>query len=171
MPYCRTTYAASASHNALLSSATLDAMCAVPCGNGGRVAALLPYRLDYGQQAITPTESPTAADFTSLVAEVHLGAFTKLLEVGSQAARLEGRASDAQQGVAPCDGIKRLFSCKATEPRGPGGEVPDAFSKAGQTRWGGCLAAAGVMDGGGWRGSGYRLMYGSRPEGRHQLQR
>ncbi|GLC37179.1 hypothetical protein PLESTM_000551100 [Pleodorina starrii] len=41
----------------------------------------LNYRLDYGQQAVSRSESPTAADFTSLVAEVHQGAFAKLLEV------------------------------------------------------------------------------------------
>ncbi|GIL84443.1 hypothetical protein Vretifemale_13061, partial [Volvox reticuliferus] len=41
----------------------------------------LNYRLDYGQQASNPTESPTHADFTALVTEVQQGAFAKLLEV------------------------------------------------------------------------------------------
>ncbi|GLI66127.1 hypothetical protein VaNZ11_009857 [Volvox africanus] len=41
----------------------------------------LNYRLDYGQQASNPTESPTQADFAALVTDVQQGAFAKLLEV------------------------------------------------------------------------------------------
>ncbi|KAG2498410.1 hypothetical protein HYH03_003669 [Edaphochlamys debaryana] len=41
----------------------------------------LNYRLDYGAQAVTPTESPTPADFAALVGEVQRGYFHKLQEV------------------------------------------------------------------------------------------
>ncbi|GIL56823.1 hypothetical protein Vafri_12132 [Volvox africanus] len=41
----------------------------------------LNYRLDYGQQASNPTESPAPADFAALVTDVQQGGFSKLLEV------------------------------------------------------------------------------------------
>ncbi|KXZ51165.1 hypothetical protein GPECTOR_13g652 [Gonium pectorale] len=98
----------------------------------------LNYRLDYGQQAITPTESPTAADFASLVGEVQRGYFAKLLEIIEPPKPLERRVgSSALQASSAGEGRGSITGAATSASGAAGGGADGPAGEAGGSRGGG----------------------------------